>query len=71
LKEKYQIMVFERVPALAKPSDKYGLKRLFRELNEWARCPECNTFLVWKDEKTFMCKKCGFEKPATPRPTLR
>jgi len=51
------------------PSDKYGHKRILEKLNEWARCPKCNAFLVWKDEKNFICPKCGFEKPATPAPT--
>lgn len=53
------------------PSDKYGHKRMLEKLNEWARCPECNAFLVWMDEKNFICPKCGFQKPATPAPTWK
>ena len=47
------------------PSDKYGLKRLIEKTREYAVCPDCGDFLVFKDEtrKTLICLKCDFEKP--------
>lgn len=59
------------LPAPVKETDEYGFKDLFEKLNQWARCPNDNSFLVWKDEKkdTLLCEKCGFEKPAEPAPT--
>ncbi len=68
--QRSEIMIVKMsLPAVE--SDAYGLKALFRKLNEWARCPKDKAFLVWKDEKkdTLLCEKCGFEKPAEPAPT--
>ena len=62
----------ERLPGPMVPTDAYGFKRWFGQLNEIVRCPNDGFFLVYKDEKqdTFLCEKCGFEKPAIPLPTL-
>lgn len=51
-------------------TDEHGLKDLFTKLNQWARCPNDNSFLVYKDEKkeTAVCPKCGFEKSVEPVP---
>jgi len=62
-----RIMVIA-LPVPPEPTDAYGYKKLFRALNKWARCPQCDAFLEWKDEKTFVCPQCGFEKPASPAP---
>ena len=53
-------------------SDKYGLKTMLDQLNEWIMCPTCRKFLVYKDEtETILkCPECGFEKPATPVPRV-
>ena len=55
-------------------SDRYGFKRDFEKLNEWARCPKCNEFLVFKDEARQILEcpnpKCDFEKPFTKPPTM-
>lgn len=69
---KQEIIVFvKQLPVPLEETDEYGYKKLFRELNKWARCPKDNSFLVWKDEKqeTMVCPNCGLEKPASPAPT--
>jgi len=45
-------------------TDKYGHKAMLKAVNEQYRCPECQTFLVWKDEKNNLaeCPNCNFEK---------
>ena len=50
-------------------TDEHGLKKMFKALNNWARCPDCAGFLV-KAGKEFVCKKCGFSQPATPAPKI-
>jgi len=64
-KAKIQILV---IPGPIPETDKYGHKAMLKALNEWVRCSKCGAFLKKKDENTFECPRCGFEKPATPPP---
>ena len=68
-KAQNQVIIIKGGPGFNE-TDEHGLKRLFRKLNKWARCPKpgCNGFLFRKNKKTFKCRKCGLEKPATPPP---
>jgi len=50
-------------------TDEQGLKKMFGAMNNWARCPDCEGFLV-KIGRKFVCEKCGFSKPATPPPKI-
>lgn len=50
-------------------TDEYGLKAMFQAINHWARCPECEGFLIRKGRK-FVCEKCGFSQPATRPPEI-
>jgi DNA-directed RNA polymerase subunit M/transcription elongation factor TFIIS len=42
---------------------------MLKALSNWARCPDCDGFLV-KIGRKFVCKKCGFSQPATPAPKI-
>lgn len=48
-------------------SDKYGHKKMLREVINMYCCPDCKpqSYLVWKDEThtVAICERCGFEQP--------
>jgi len=67
-----KVVLIEALSAPVKETDEYGFKARLGKLNQLVRCPNDNSFLVWKDKKkdTLLCEKCGFEKPAESAPTL-